>query len=71
MVQGNPRWIQRKGVPVMTALYAVLTLVAAYVVYSIFDARRDEAMSQVNAFYQTEYKKSFTQQNEYATMGWR
>ena len=55
----------------MTALYAVLTLVAAYVVYSIFDARRDAAMSQVNNFYQAEYKKSFTQQNEYATMGWR
>ena len=55
----------------MTALYVILTLAAAYAVYSIFDARRDDAMSQVNDFYQTEYKKSFTQQNEYATMGWR
>ena len=55
----------------MTALYAVLTLVAAYVVYAIYDARRDAAMSQVNEFYQAEYKKSFTQQNEYAAMGWR
>lgn len=55
----------------MTALYVFLTLVAAYVAYAIHDARRDDAMSQVNDFYQAEYKKSFTQQNEYATMGWR
>jgi len=55
----------------MTALYIFLALVAAYVVYAIYDARRDDAMNQVNAFYQAEYKKSFTQQNEYAAMGWR
>lgn len=55
----------------MTALYVFLTLIAAYVVYAIHDARRDEAMNQVNDFYQAEYKKSFSQQNEYAAMGWR
>lgn len=54
----------------MTALYVFLTLVAAYVVYAIRDARRDDAMNQVNDFYQAEYKKSFSEQNEYATMGW-
>lgn len=55
----------------MTALYAVLALVAAYVVYALYDVRRDDAMNQVNEFYQAEHKKSFTQQNEYAAMGWR
>lgn len=55
----------------MTALYVFLTLVAAYVVYAICDARRDDAMTQVHDFYQAEYKKSFAQQNEYVTMGWR
>lgn len=54
----------------MTALYVCLTLIAAYVAYAIHDARRDEAISQMNEFYQTEYKKSFSQQNEYAAMGW-
>ena len=55
----------------MTALYVFLTLVAAYVVYAIHDARRDDAYAQMNDFYQAEYKKSFSQQNEYAAMGWR
>lgn len=54
----------------MTALYIILTLIAAYIVYSIYDARRDEALHQVNDFYQAEYKKSFSDQNEYAVMAW-
>ena len=70
-IQKEPCLIVRKGVPVMTALYAFVTLVAAYVVYAIYDARRDDAMTQVDDFYQAEYKKSYAQQNEYAAMGWR
>ena len=59
-----------KGVPDMTALTIILTLIAAYIVYSIYDARRDEALHQVNDFYQAEYKKSFSDQNEYTVMAW-
>lgn len=54
----------------MTALYVFVALIAANFVYALVDARRDDAISKVNDFYQAEYKKSFSQQNEYAAMGW-
>lgn len=54
----------------MTALYVFLTLVAAYVVYAIHDARRDDAITQMNDFYLAEHKRCFSEQNEYAAMGW-
>ena len=53
----------------MTILYVVLALAAAYVAYSIYDARRDEAVHQMNDFYEVEYKKTFVARNENAMMG--
>jgi len=53
----------------MTTLYVVLALAAAYVAYSIFDARRDEAIHQMNDFFEVEYKKNFVAQNESTAMG--
>jgi len=53
----------------MTTLYVVLTLAAACIAYSIYDARREEAIHQMNDFYEVEYKKTFVAQNENAMMG--
>ena len=53
----------------MTALYMVLTLAAAYVAYSIYDAGRDTAISQMNDFYEVEYKKNYSAQNESIMFG--
>ncbi|MBR2942006.1 MAG: hypothetical protein IKB82_01280 [Clostridia bacterium] len=53
----------------MTTLYVVLALAAGYIAYSIYDARRDDAIHQMNDFYEVEYKKSFVVQNESVIMG--
>ena len=53
----------------MTTLYVILVLAAAYIAYSIFDVRRDEAIHQMNDFFEVEYKKNFVAQNESTAMG--
>ena len=53
----------------MTTLCAVFALAAAYVVYLIWDANREEAIRQMNDFYEVEYKKNFVARNENAAMG--
>ena len=54
----------------MTTLHVILAIIAAYAVYSIYDARQADVSSQIDAFYQVEQKKCFCERNESVSMGW-
>ncbi|MDO5378502.1 MAG: hypothetical protein Q4G52_09230 [Clostridia bacterium] len=43
----------------MTAIFVFFALIAANIVYSVYDSRRIEAARQMDDFYRVEYKKSY------------
>ena len=55
----------------MTALYVFLALIAADVVYSIYDNRQSDTLEQMDDFYAVEQKKCFAERNELAAMAGR
>lgn len=47
----------------MTAVFVFAALIAANIVYSIYDGRRAEAAHQMDDFYRVEFKKSYGAKN--------
>lgn len=52
----------------MIALYVFLALVAADIVYSIYDNHQSDALEQMDDFYAVEQKKCFLERNELSAM---
>ncbi len=50
----------------MTATFVFIALIAANIVYSVYDSRRIEAARQMDDFYRVEYKKSYGVKRESA-----
>lgn len=51
----------------MTATFVFFALIAANIVYSIYDSRRVEAAQQIDDFYRVEFKKSYVTKRESAS----